>query len=59
METQQQKKGRKSITLGKKIADLVLEDSRSSKNRLGSNDKVKLDEYLSSLNEVEKQLNQK
>ena len=48
---------RKSIDQGKKIVDLVLEDSRSLKNRLGSNDKVKLDEYLSSLNEVEKQLN--
>jgi hypothetical protein len=36
---------------------LVLEDSKTLKNRLGSNDKVKLDEYLSSLNQVEKQLN--
>jgi hypothetical protein len=51
------KERRKSINQGKKIVDLVLEDSRSLKNRLGSNDKVKLDEYLSSLNEVEKQLN--
>ena len=37
---------------GKKIVDLVLEDSKTLKKRLGSNDKVKLDEYLSSLNQV-------
>ncbi|MGB2434967.1 MAG: DUF1552 domain-containing protein [Flavobacteriaceae bacterium] len=48
---------RKSINQGKKIVDLVLEDSKTLKKRLGSNDKVKLDEYLSSLNEVEEQLN--
>ena len=42
---------------GRKIVDLVLEDSKTLKNRLGSNDKVKLDEYLSSLNQVEEQLN--
>jgi len=47
---------RKSLSQGKKIVDLVLEDSKSFKKRLGANDKVKLDEYLSSLNEVEKQL---
>lgn len=51
------KERRKSIHQGKKIVDLVLEDSKTLKNRLGSNDKVKLDEYLSSLNQVEKQLN--
>lgn len=51
------KERRKSIDQGKKIVDLVLEDSKTLKNRLGSNDKVKLDEYLSSLNQVEKQLN--
>ena len=48
---------RKSIHQGKKIVDLVLEDSKNLKNRLGSNDKAKLDEYLTSLNQVEKQLN--
>jgi hypothetical protein len=46
----------RSLRQGKKIVDLVLEDSKSFKNRLGVNDQVKLDEYLSSLNEVEKQL---
>ena len=51
------KERRKSIDQGKKIVDLVLEDSKTLKNLLGSNDKVKLDEYLSSLNQVEKQLN--
>ena len=48
---------RKSIHQGKKIVDLILEDSKTLKNRLGSNDKIKLDEYLSSLDQVEKQLN--
>jgi len=47
---------KRSLNQGKKIVDLVLEDSKSFKNRLGVNDQVKLDEYLSSLNEVEKQL---
>ncbi|MBH46436.1 MAG: hypothetical protein CMC93_07460 [Flavobacteriaceae bacterium] len=47
---------RKSIHQGKKIVDLVLEDSKSLKNRLGSNDQEKLDEYLTSLNQVEQQL---
>ena len=47
---------RKSIQQGMKIVDLVLEDSKTLKNRLGSNDKAKLDEYLTSLNQVEKQL---
>jgi hypothetical protein len=47
---------RKSIQQGKKIVDLILEDSKSLQRRLGSNDKAKLDEYLTSLNQVEKQL---
>ena len=48
---------RKSIHQGKKIVDLVLEDSKTLKKRLGSNDKAKLDEYMTSLDQVEKQLN--
>lgn len=47
---------KKSIHQGKKIVDLVLEDSKSLKNKLGTNDQLKLDEYMSSLNEVENQL---
>lgn len=47
---------RKSLNQGKKIVDLVLEDSKSFKKRLGANDQSKLDEYLTSLNEVEQQL---
>ena len=47
---------RKSIQQGMKIVDLVLEDSKTLNNRLGSNDKAKLDEYLTSLDQVEKQL---
>jgi len=51
------KERRKSISQSKKIVDLVLEDSKNLERRLGANDKVKLDEYLSSLNQVEEQLN--
>ncbi|GAA4237636.1 DUF1552 domain-containing protein [Postechiella marina] len=47
---------RKSLKQGKKIVDLVLEDSKRIKNRLGYNDKSKLDEYMSSLNRVEEQV---
>ena len=47
---------RKSLAQGQKIVDLVLEDSKSLQNRLGSSDKQKLDEYLSSLNRVEEQV---
>ena len=46
----------KSINQGKKIVDLVLEDSKTLKNKLGSNDQSKLREYMTSLNEVEMQL---
>lgn len=47
---------RKSINKGKKIVDLVLEDSKSLQRRLGQNDKAKMDEYLTSLNSVEEQV---
>ncbi|ALJ03815.1 hypothetical protein APS56_01020 [Pseudalgibacter alginicilyticus] len=47
---------RKSLQQDKKIVDLVLEDSKRLKKRLGANDKSKLDEYMSSLNRVEEQV---
>lgn len=47
---------RKSLQQGKKIVDLVLEDSKQIKKRLGYNDKSKLDEYMTSLNRVEEQV---
>ena len=47
---------RKSIHQGKKIVDLVLEDTKSLQKRLGANDKAKLEEYLGSLNQVEEQV---
>ncbi|MDN3663842.1 DUF1552 domain-containing protein [Algibacter miyuki] len=47
---------RKSLNQGKKIVDLVLEDSKNLEKRLGANDKAKLDEYLTSLNQVEQQV---
>lgn len=47
---------RRSIRRGKKVVDLVLEDSKGLQRRLGKRDQSKLDEYLTSLNRVEKQL---
>lgn len=47
---------RKSLQRGKKIVDLVLEDSKSMSRRLGHNDQAKMDEYMTSLNRVEDQL---
>ncbi|MEC3907888.1 DUF1552 domain-containing protein [Tamlana sp. 2201CG12-4] len=47
---------RKSLNQGKKIVDLVLEDSKNLQRKLGKNDKVKMDEYLASLNRVEEQV---
>ena len=40
----------------KKIVDLVLEDSRQLQKRLGKNDQMKMDEYMTSLNSVEEQV---
>lgn len=47
---------RKQIARGKKIVDLVLEDSRRLQRQLGKQDQKKLDEYLSSLSSVEQQI---
>ncbi|MGB0371920.1 MAG: DUF1552 domain-containing protein [Opitutales bacterium] len=47
---------RKSIQRGKKIVDLILEDSKRLSRRLGKNDTAKMDEYLTSLNSVEEQV---
>ena len=38
------------------MLDRVLEDSRSLRTRLGSNDREKLDEYLSSVRQIEKRV---
>ncbi|MEM9381080.1 MAG: DUF1552 domain-containing protein [Planctomycetota bacterium] len=47
---------RKSLARGRKIVDLVLEDSRRLRGKLGERDREKLDEYLSSLDRVEEQV---
>lgn len=47
---------RRSIQQGKKVVDLVMEDARLMAARLGAHDKHKLDEYLTSLNSVEEQI---
>jgi len=39
------------------MLDLVLENSRSMKNRLGKQDQRKLDEYLSSVRDIEQRVN--
>ncbi|MGC6456270.1 MAG: DUF1552 domain-containing protein [Coraliomargaritaceae bacterium] len=50
------KERRKQLHRGKKIVDLVLDDSKSLMMRLGYNDKQKMDEYMTSLNRVEEQV---
>lgn len=47
---------RKSLERGKKIVDLVLEDSKDLKKKLGQKDAEKMDEYLESLNSLEEQV---
>lgn len=49
-------KRRAEIKRGKRIVDLVLEDSKRLGRQLGKNDKAKLDEYLESLSSVERQI---
>ena len=47
---------RRSILEGKKIVDLILEESKRLWKRLGARDKRKMDEYLASLSSVEEQV---
>ena len=47
---------RSQIARGRKIVDLVLEDTRRLQRQLGKQDRQKLDEYLSSLSSVEQQI---
>jgi hypothetical protein len=47
---------RKSLAQGKKIVDLVLEDGKDLKRKLGEKDQQKMDDYLDSLNAVEEQV---
>lgn len=47
---------RRSLQAGKKVVDLVLEDSKRLRRRLGAHDQDKLEEYLTSLNSVEEQI---
>ncbi len=47
---------RRSLAQGKKVVDLVLEDSHSLKRRLGAQDQEKMDQFLTSLSSVEEQV---
>ena len=47
---------RQGLARGKKIVDLVLEDAHSLHRNLGAHDQKKLDEYLTSLSDVEGQI---
>lgn len=47
---------RRSLEQGRKVVDLVLDDSRRLRARLGTEDRTKLDEYLESLGSVEEQV---
>lgn len=46
----------RSLASGRKRVDFLLEDARSLRNRLGRPDQQRLDEFLSSLSEVESRL---
>lgn len=50
------KERRTQIARGKKIVDLVLEDSKQLRRQLGKVDQEKLEEYLTSLSSVEQQI---
>jgi hypothetical protein len=50
------KERRAQISRGKKIVDLVLEDSKRLRRELGKRDQQKLEEYLDSLSSVEQQI---
>lgn len=47
---------RRSLARDRKIVDLVLEDSKRLRRKLGERDRSKMDEYLDSLNAVEEQV---
>ncbi|MGA0058395.1 MAG: DUF1552 domain-containing protein [Planctomycetota bacterium] len=47
---------RQSLGRGKRVVDLVLEDSKQLHRRLGTADQRKLDEFLGSLSQVEEQI---
>jgi hypothetical protein len=46
----------RALSAGRKRVDFLLEDARSLRNRLGRPDQQRLDEFLSSLSEVESRL---
>ena len=47
---------KKKIDHDRRIVDLVLEESKTLRNQLGKSDQRKLDEYLSSVQEIEKRI---
>ena len=50
------KERRQSLEQGKKIVDMILEDSKRLQRMLGKSDVDKMDEYLTSLSQVEEQV---
>lgn len=53
-ETTQER--RRSIQRGRKVVDLVLEESKLLEQRLGKHDRAKMDEFLTSLSSLEDQI---
>ncbi|AWB66667.1 hypothetical protein C2869_09585 [Saccharobesus litoralis] len=47
---------KQSLHRKRKIVDLILEDSKRLQQKLGANDKLKIDEHLASLNSLEEQI---
>ena len=48
---------RQQLRHERRIVDLVLSESKTLRNQLGSQDKAKLDEYLQSVHEIENRIN--
>ncbi|MEM7812884.1 MAG: DUF1552 domain-containing protein [Planctomycetota bacterium] len=44
---------RRSLDVGRKVVDLIMDDARVLRRRLGRTDRVKMDDYLDSLSQVE------
>lgn len=47
---------KRRLDRGKKIVDLVMDDAKSLRRRLGQKDREKIDEYLGSLSDIEGQI---
>lgn len=47
---------KRRLAQGKKVVDLIMEDAKSLNSKLGKNDQHKMDEYLTSVNDIEESI---